>query len=144
MQPGKDFIGVGCGALIVNDKNETLLIKRTSKSRNEAGFWSKPGGLVDFGETVEDAIKREIKEELGIEIELADYLGYTDHIISAEKQHWVAINYSAKIVNGEPRIMEPEKIDEIRWFKFNDLPEKMTQTTRESVQVYLKTQNKDI
>ncbi len=66
MTPGKDYIGVGCGALIINDKNQTLLIKRGNKSRNEAGFWGKPGGAVKFGEKVEDAVKREIKEELNI------------------------------------------------------------------------------
>jgi len=137
MKPGKDYIGIGCGALIVNDKNETLLIKRTSKSQNEAGFWSKPGGTVEFNEKVEDAIIREIKEELGIDIELTKLLGFTNHILNSENQHWVAINYLAKIISGEPRIMEPDKMEEIKWFSFNNLPNKLTQTTKDPIREYL-------
>lgn len=138
MKPGKDYIGVGCGALIINDKNETLLVKRALKSNNEAGFWSKPGGTVEFGEIVEDAIKREIKEELGIEIELIRPLAFTNHLIPSENQHWVAFNYLARIVKGKPKSLEPDKIEEVMWFKFDALPENLTQTTREPVDEYLK------
>lgn len=138
MTPGIDYIGLGCGALIINDKNETLLLKRGKNSRNQAGYWSKPGGTVEFGEKIEDAIKREIKEEFGVEIELIKFLGFTDHIMKEENQHWLSISYLAKIIKGEPQNLEPEKHDEIRWFNLNDLPEKMTQTTSEVVEEYLK------
>ena len=138
MKKGVDYIGVGCGALIINDNNETLLLKRTSKSRNEAGFWSKPGGGVELGEKVEDALKREIKEELGVDIKIIKPLGFTDHIIKSENQHWVAFSYLAKIESGVPMNLEPEKHEEIRWFKFNNLPENITQTTIEPIKEYLK------
>jgi ADP-ribose pyrophosphatase len=137
MKKGVDYIGIGCGALIVNDKNETLLLKRTSKTRNEAGFWSKPGGGVEFGERVEDAVKREIKEELGVDVELVNFLGFTNHIIDSEKQHWIAFNYLAKITGGELKNLEPEKHEEIKWFGFDNLPEKISQTTIEPIKKYL-------
>jgi len=57
MQKGKDYIGVGGGCLILNDKNEVLLIRRAGEVRNEAGYWSKPGGGVKFGETAEEAMR---------------------------------------------------------------------------------------
>jgi 8-oxo-dGTP diphosphatase len=138
MKPGVDYIGIGCGALIINDKNETLLVKRTPKSKNEAGFWSKPGGAVEFRESVEDAVKREIKEELGIDIELIRFLGFTNHILKSENQHWVAFNYLARIIAGEPRNLEPKKIEEIKWFNLKNLPENLTQTTIEPIKEYLK------
>lgn len=137
MKPGVDYIGVGCGALIINDKNETLLIKRGAKSKNQVGFWSKPGGAVEFGENVEDAVKREIMEELGIEIELVKFLGFTNHIIKEENQHWATFDFLAKIVRGEPKNMEPEKIEEIKWFNLENLPEKTTWTTIRPVREYL-------
>ncbi|HBG81675.1 TPA: DNA mismatch repair protein MutT [candidate division CPR2 bacterium] len=142
MKAGKDYIGVGCGPLIVNDKNETLLLKRGASSKNEVGFWQKPGGEVEFNERVEDAIKREAKEELGIEIEILDFLGYSDHIIKNEGQHWIGFNYLAEIVNGKPTNMEPHKIDEIGWFNINDLPENVNQTTLEAIEVYKKMKGK--
>ena len=136
-KPGVDFIGIGCGALIINDENETLLIKRTPKSQNEAGFWSKPGGTVEFNENVEDAVKREIKEELGVDIELDKFLGFTNHIIKSQNQHWVAFNYLAKIIKGEPKNLEIEKIEEIKWFNLSNLPSNLTQTTSEPIKEYL-------
>jgi len=137
MKLGFDCVGVGCGALIVNDKNETLLLKRTSKTRNRAGFWSKPGGGVEFGEKVEDAVKREIKEELGVEIELVKFLGFTQDIIKEENQHWVSFNYLAKIIGGEVKNMEPEKHEEIKWFSIDHLPEKITEFTTIPIKAYL-------
>lgn len=138
MTPGIDYIGVGCGALIINDKKETLLLKRGVKSKNQAGYWSKPGGTVEFGEKIEDTIRREIMEEFGVEIELIKFLGFTNHIMKEENQHWLSISYLAKIIKGEPKNLEPEKHDEIRWFKLNNLPDKLAQTTSEIIEEYLK------
>ena len=137
MKPGKDYIGVGCGALIVNEQNQTLLIKRTGKTKSNAGQWSKPGGTVEFGETVEAAIVREIKEELGVQIKLGQFLGFTNHIIPEEQQHWVALHYLAQITEGEVQNLEPEKHEEVRWFSFDELPDNMTLTTREPIEAYL-------
>jgi len=144
MIPGIDYIGVGCGALIINDKNETLLLKRGTKSRNQAGYWSKPGGTVEFGEKIEDAIRREIMEEFGVEIELITFLGFTNHIMKEENQHWLSISYLAKITKGEPKNLEPDKHDEIKWFTFDNLPKKLTQTTSEIIDEYLKSLKKTL
>lgn len=138
MKAGIDYIGVGCGALIINDKNETLLLRRGVKSRNQAGYWSKPGGTVEFGEKIEDAIKREIKEEFGVDITLIKFLGFTNHIMKEEGQHWLSVSYLAKIIDGEPKNLEPDKHDEIGWFSFDKLPEKLTQTTSEIIEDYKK------
>ncbi len=165
MKKGKDYIGVGGGCLILNDKNEVLLIRRAGEVRNEAGYWSKPGGGVKFGETAEETMKREMKEELDIDIEITGYLPHTDHIIKkrerrkgfaskrteaiakgrerqnleerGEYQHWVALNFIAKIISGQPQNMEPHKCDKIGWFAMDKLPEKITQTTSEPIANYL-------
>jgi ADP-ribose pyrophosphatase len=138
MKPGVDYIGVGCGALIVNDRNETLLLKRVG-DRVDSGVWAKSGGKVEFGETVQDAIKREVREELGVEIELLDYLGFTDQINppGSPGVHWVAISYLARIISGEPKNMEPDKHEEMKWFPLDALPENTSKTTTEPALIYL-------
>ncbi|TSC93678.1 MAG: MutT/nudix family protein [Parcubacteria group bacterium Athens0714_25] len=137
IKPGHDYIGVGGGVFIFNKKKEVLLMKRAGEVRNESGWWSKPGGKVSYGEKTMNAMKREIKEELGVEIDIWGLLPHTDHIIKKENQHWVAINYLADIKSGEPKIMEPHKCEEIGWFKINKLPSKTTQTTKEPARYFL-------
>ena len=134
---GKDCIGVGCGALIFNDQEEVLLMKRSKNSKNQALWWSQPGGAVDFNEKALVATKREIKEELGIEIDIWAEVSHVDHILKKENQHWVAFPFLAKIKKGIPKIMEPHKCDELRWFSLQKLPKKLSETTKASIAGYL-------
>lgn len=129
---GIDYIGIGCGALIINKDNQVLLMERGSKAKNRVGFWTQPGGTVELGEKIKDAVIREIKEELDIEIKLTKLLSVTDDIIPEDNQHWVAASYLAEIVSGEPKNMEPEKIGEVKWFSLENLPEKLAQNTIDS------------
>lgn len=125
MKRGVDYIGAGIGAIIVNDDGEFLLMKRGKKAKNERGKWEFPGGGIEFGDTMHDTIKKEMHEELGIEIEIIDHLPPIDHIIHEEKQHWLTSCVIAKIKNGVPKIMEPEKCDELGWFTLEEI-EKMS------------------
>jgi 8-oxo-dGTP diphosphatase len=126
-----------CGALIVNEKNEVLFQLRGSNTKNRAGYWTIPGGTLEFGELFHDAVKREIKEELNIDIEISALLCLVDDIIPEEKQHWVTPQYLAHIVSGEPTNMEPHKCDNIGWFSFDALPQPLTPMTTHAVKVYL-------
>lgn len=132
---GKDYIGVGCGAVIINDKNQVLLMLRTEKARNNPFYWSIPGGGVDFFESFEDCLKRELKEELDVEIEVVKLLCVCNHIIESESQHWVAPQFLCKIINGEIKNMEPDKCSEIKWFDLDNMPEKITSNTKEGVDI---------
>ena len=102
--------GVGCGAAILR-KGKLLLVKR--REAPEAGFWNLPGGKVNFGERASEAARREIAEELGVEIALTNALGFVEMI--AEGQHWISPIYAAEIVAGEPVNAEPEKHEAIMW-----------------------------
>jgi 8-oxo-dGTP diphosphatase len=120
MRKGIDYIGVGVGAAIFDGEGRLFITKRGPKAKNERGKWEVPGGGVDFGETFEQAIKREMKEENDIEIEVIELLGIYDHIIPDEGQHWVSPTYICRIVAGEPKILEPDKCAEIGWFTIEE------------------------
>lgn len=94
MKKGLDYIGVAAGAMIFNDKGE-FLAKRSQNCKNERGHWETPGGSVEFGETQEQAARREILEEYGAEIDITEQFPAADHLIPAEKQHWVATTFLA-------------------------------------------------
>jgi len=137
MKKGIDYIGVSVGALIINDKSEILLNKRSKNTRNEQGSWEAPGGAVDFWEKREDAIRREVKEEFDIDIKIIATLQTSDEILPKYRQHWVATTYIAKIKNGQkPKIMEPNKCDGIDWFPLNNLPSPVSYITRLDLQAY--------
>jgi len=119
---------VGVGAVIVNKANKILLVLR--KKAPEAGSWSLPGGKVDYMETIENAIIREIKEELGVDIEITQLVCVTNHIIHSEDVHYVAPTFAAHITNGEVVNREPHALEKVQWFSINEIPENITMTTQ--------------
>ncbi|MBD2501748.1 NUDIX domain-containing protein [Anabaena azotica] len=130
MIEGVDYIGVGVGSIIVNDQGLLFLAKRGRAARNERGMWEFPGGSVQFGETLIEAIKREIFEEYGLEIEIKELLGVFDHILPEENEHWVSITYIASLISGEAKICEPEKCEAIGWFSRESLPQPLSKITQ--------------
>jgi len=137
MRKGVDYIGVSVGALIINYKGEIFLSKRSINTRNQQGCWETPGGAVDFGEKRKDAIKREIKEEFGVDIEIIKELRTFDELLSEERQHWVATIYIARIIgNRKPKIMEPRKCDAIGWFLLDSLPIPLSCITKLDIEAY--------
>jgi mutator protein MutT len=81
MKKGVDYIGVGAGAIIQDGQGRLFLARRADGARNEHGRWEFPGGAVEFGETLEHALKREIYEEFGIEIQVCRLIDVIDHIL---------------------------------------------------------------
>ncbi len=133
MKKGIDYIGVGVGAIIINDEGKVFLAKRGQKAKNERGTWEFPGGGVEFGEKLVDAIKREMREEFGVEIEVIKQIETLDHLIPEENQHWIAPTFIAKIIKGEPDIMEEDKCEAIGWFDINNLPKPLSIITQISL-----------
>jgi len=134
MKPGKDFIGVGVGAFIVNDKNEFLMLLRAKDSKVEPGTWMIPGGKVGFNEKMEDTVKREIMEELGVELDVVEPIKTNDHILP--DQHWITTTFLCKIRSGEPKILEPHKHDDLRWFRMDEMPGNLSIASSNSLNAY--------
>jgi mutator protein MutT len=139
MKAGVDYIGVAVGLFIISDKGEVFLTKRSQNTTNERGTWEIPGGKVNFGETLQEAAKREAREEYGIDIKLIEQFPAQNHLIPEEKQHWVPTSFLANIIgNKKPKIMEPDKCDAIGWFSINKLPKPLSIITKIDINQYLK------
>lgn len=125
LKAGKDYIGLGIGAVILNAEGEILLMKRSRNlpsDRTTVGMWSIPGGEVEFGERVTDALRREIKEEIGVEITIDKLIGHWDQILPKSNIHWHSVTFACRISKGTPKIMEAKKFEQLKWFPINKIP----------------------
>lgn len=110
---------VGVAVFVWRD-GKFLMYRR--KGSHAEGTISIPGGHLEFGESWEDCAARETEEEVGVKIENVRYLATTNDIMPDEDKHYVSIWLTADWAEGEPRIMEPDKVEEISWHTFRDLP----------------------
>jgi 8-oxo-dGTP diphosphatase len=133
---GVDYIGVGVGAVIVDSEGRLFLAQRGPEAKNERGLWEFPGGAVEFGERLAEALQREIQEEYGVEIAVGELLDVVDHVLPAEGQHWVSPTFICALASGVPTIREPGKCSAIGWFAPEALPADLTQITRENLAHY--------
>ena len=136
MIAGRDYIGVGVGAMVFNEEGKVFLSQRGPKTKNERGCWEFPGGSVEFGETLTAAIKREFLEEYWMDIEIVELLDVSDHILIAEQQHWVSPTFIARHVGGTPQIAEPDKCTGIGWFALSALPQPLSIVTQDDMRNY--------
>jgi 8-oxo-dGTP diphosphatase len=110
---------VGVGAVIL-DGTRVLLARRGRAP--SAGKWSIPGGLVDVGERLEDALLREIEEESGLRVRLLGLCGVIDRVVreqDAVRYHYVIIDYAAEPVGG--RLQAGSDAAEVRWVEVDEL-----------------------
>jgi A/G-specific adenine glycosylase len=96
-------------AVIWNDRGQ-ILIDRRREEGLLGGLWEFPGGKIEAGETIEECIKREIQEELGIEIEVGEHLIAINHAYSHFR---ITLNvHHCRHLSGDP---QPIECEEIRW-----------------------------
>jgi len=133
---GIDYIGVGVGAILVDGRGRLFLARRGPQAKNERGLWEFPGGSVEFGEKLAQALAREMREEYGVEVAVGELLDVVDHILPEEGQHWVSPTYICTIKSGQPVIREPGKCTEIGWFHPDEMPDDLTQITRVNLAHY--------
>ena len=111
---------VGIGVVIVHEE-KIVLIKRSNEPAR--GKWTIPGGLVELGEPIENAVIREALEETCLEVEnphLVDVVGQVDHDADDRvKYHYVIIDYLVHVRSGN--ISAASDAAELRWVPFDEV-----------------------
>ena len=114
---------------VVTDDDDRLLLARWVEGRRVA--WTMPGGGLEEGEDPELAVRRELREETGFEIETTELLGVHSRVIPASRRvrrdesraplHTLRIVYRARIVGGELRFEKNGSTDMAAWFTLDDV-----------------------
>lgn len=112
---------LAAGLVIWNNQNQIMLGER--KNDPGKGQYSFPGGFVDVGESVEDAIKREIKEELQINVDQFTYLTSTDNDYLYKKSQYDMLDILFEIKLSDDIIAKIEPNDDVESVQFFDLNE---------------------
>lgn len=105
-------IGVG----VIRNQQGQILIDRRRREGAMGGLWEFPGGKIESNETVEECIRREIKEELAIEIEVGKRLTVVSHTYPAFKV--TLFVHECQYLSGKP---QPLASDEIRWVNLEEM-----------------------
>ena len=130
------YAGRTAAAIIPYSPDEILLIKR--RTVPFSGYWALPGGRVDSGETVEQTIVREVKEETGLDVAIVRKVG--EYHEKGEQGGFEYDYYPAcflvKVVGGEIKRQESE-IEEIKFFNLNAVPAELAFEHAQMIKDYL-------
>ncbi|PWT26664.1 NUDIX hydrolase [Butyrivibrio fibrisolvens] len=96
---------VSVAGLVCNDKDEILLLKSPTRG------WEYPGGMVEPGETLQDALIREVKEETGVDIKITGFIGVCKNI----QKDIVNIDFFCKYTGGD--LVTSDESLEVKWVR---------------------------
>ncbi len=102
----KKGLRVRVAALIQDAKGKVLLIQQ---KKNTSGYWLLPGGGIEFGESAEEALKRELKEELDLEVTKSSFLLVNESIDPNRKRHLIQLVFLIQVKALLPKLNPKEK-----------------------------------
>ncbi|WP_062106393.1 NUDIX hydrolase [Bacillus niameyensis] len=110
-------------AFIQDEKGNILLVKNV---KEDSFYWGLPGGAVEKGETLEEAVIREVKEETGFHIAVSGLHSIREMFFEKKGHHALIITFFAEIIGGHINISDPDnEIGEVRWVDYQTAKELM-------------------
>lgn len=118
-------------------KNRQVLLLRRHNTGFEDGKFSLPGGHLDENESYKNAMIRETKEEIGVILD-SDTLQVAHAMHRKQNGDRLDLFFVSDRWNGDPKITEPEKCDDLRWFPINALPDNIVPYVKQAIDCIIK------
>lgn len=136
MHAGFDYIGVTTPFFCTDGHGRFLLHKRSARCRDEQGTWDVGAGQLEFGQSFEESVLREVREEYGCDGTILEQLPVKNILRhhDGKQTHWVSIAFVIKVDPTTVRNNEPDKIDELGWFTLDNLPHPLHSGTGATLQ----------
>src|SRR3989338_7265625 len=118
MKQGFDFIGNSVVYFCHDGKGNVVMAKRSQNARDEKGRWDIGGGALELYETVDQALRKEIKEEYNCE-----FIGFREvhREIDGRKTHWISLDFKVLVDVSDLKTNEPHKFDEVKLFPISEM-----------------------
>jgi len=125
---------VGVGGVVINDGRALLILRGSEPLKGE---WSIPGGMLELGETLEQGVERELREEAGLQVRVAGFIEVFDRIYfehdriqgvrETPRFHYVIIDFLCELLSGEA--VAGSDVTDVAWAREEELDRfKMTET----------------
>jgi 8-oxo-dGTP diphosphatase len=116
-------------SVLLRERKKVLLVKR-KKGKSFAGFWGLPNGKVRVGEKLEEAARREVKEETGLIVEILEPYHITQEF--HDDHHHIVIAFKGRVISG--KLKPGSDVEDARWFTKSEISKlKVQPTAREQI-----------
>lgn len=122
---GVSFTGISAIFFCYDDAGRVFLAKRSNNARDEHGRWAPGAGGHEYGEALEETVRRELKEEFDAAPIAIEFIGYFDVFRKSSDgmpTHWLAMTFAVRVNASQVRINEPHMVDDFGWFALENLP----------------------
>lgn len=106
-------------AVAVVHEDRLLLVEHTKSDRK---YWLLPGGGLEWGETLHEAVRREVEEETGLLVSVGDLLFLSETLSPEGDKHLVHLVFQGSFEGGELRVPSEERITDVRWIELSEVP----------------------
>lgn len=125
IRKGVDYIGTGVVFFCHDGNGKFVMAKRCQQTRDEQSRWDIGGGSIEFGQTIDQTLRDEIRQEYCTTVQSFEYLGYRDvhrTLADGTPTHWICLDFKVLVDPAPVSIGEPHKFDAIGWFTLDDYP----------------------